>query len=198
VAADKASSGLVGRGLMLLGVLLLVMYLFWALLVRGPRQELPAETRRPETVAALVVVPAAGFPGSVPWASVGRSAALMPAAPGWQVRYNATIALARRGSPDAPFVVLAEMLDEDFQMRNFRARLKDGREVADEAAARRTVLAALRAVAEWYKHPEARLAVKADDPGLQRVHAAMEKLTRSPNLAVKTEANNVRLALPKH
>ncbi len=197
MAADNSGSGLVPRGLMLLGVLLVVMYLFWTLLVRGPQQELPTETRRPEVVATLIAAPDTGFPGTIPWPSLGKAAELMPSAPGWLVRYNATITLARRGSPEVPFAILAEMLDESLQMRNFRARLQDGREVPDEAAARRTVLQALRATAEWHKHPEARQAVGPAHPGLQRVYAAIDKLTSSPNLVVKTEAQNVRLTLPK-
>src|SRR5262245_45480754 len=131
VAADNSGSGLVGRGLMLLGVLLVVVYLFWTLLVRGPQQELPTETRRPEVVAALVVAPATAFPAAVPWPSLGKTAELLPSARGWKVRYNATITLARRGSPEVPFDILAEMLDESLQMRNFRARLQNGREVPD-------------------------------------------------------------------
>ncbi|MCI0457516.1 MAG: hypothetical protein L0Z62_11145 [Gemmataceae bacterium] len=197
MAADNSSSGLVRRGLLLLGGLLLVMYLFWTLLVRGPQQELPSETRRPEVVAALVAAPTSGFPGTVPWSSLGKTAELMPSAPGWQVRYNATITLARRGSPEVPFDLLTEMLDENMQMRNFRARLQSGREVPDEAAARRTILQALRATVEWHKHPEARQALGPAHAGLQSVYAAIDKLMNSPNLVVRTEAKNVRLALPK-
>ncbi|MCC6417636.1 MAG: hypothetical protein IT429_05245 [Gemmataceae bacterium] len=195
--AETQGSGLVRRGLVLLGVLVAILVGFWAILLRNPGQELPAEKRSPERVAALVVAPAAAFPGAVAWPSVVGVADLLPSASGWQVRYNAAVALARRGSSNLPFDVLAEMLDEDQQMRNFRARLQDGREVPDETAARRTVLQALRAVAEWHRHPEALKAVGQDNIGLKQVHAAIAELTRSPNLVVKTEAANVQLSLRK-
>src|SRR5262249_19030968 len=66
---------------------------------------------------------------------------------GWQVRSNAVLSLARRGSPHVQdpeiWDTLREMLDEDQQLRNFRARLSDGREVPDQTAARLTVIDAL-------------------------------------------------------
>jgi hypothetical protein len=80
-------------------------------------------------------------------------------------------------------------------MRNFRATLEDGRDVADESAARRTVLGALAAVAEWHKHADAVRAVGADNPDLQQVYRAIDKLTHSPNLVVRTEAEKTRQAL---
>src|SRR5262249_41539129 len=116
-------------------------------------------------------------------------------APGWDVRYNATVALARRGSPHVRLDVLAEMLDEQRQMRNFRHTLHDGRNVADEAAARRTVLNALKAVKEWHAHPEAVKAVGRDNPQLQMVHAAVDRLADSSNIVVQTEARKTRQSL---
>ena len=145
----------------------------------------------------LVGTPAAGLPGSVSWAALGALGERLPSGRGWEIRYQAVEALARRGSERLPFDVLAEMLDEDLQMRNRPVRLKDGRVVPDESAARRTVLIGLKAVLEWHKHSDAVRAVGADNPGLQRVYAAVERLTHSPNRVVQTEAENTRLTLRK-
>jgi hypothetical protein len=167
----------------------------WVMLMRGTRQEIPSEKQRPDVVASLVAAPASGLPAV--WAALYQFGETLPSPRGWEIRYQATTTLARRGSTRVPFATLAEMLDEDRQMKNFRARLKDGREVPDEAAARQTVLSALKAVLEWHKHKEAVQAVGPSDPGLQRVYTAIDKLTHSPNLVVKTEAANARLSLKK-
>ncbi len=191
------NSGLAQRGLLLLGFMVVIVAAFSFVLLRGPQQQVPTESHGPEPLIALVCVPTAGLPGAVCWAALGELGEMLPSARGWEVRYNAVVALARRGSAHLPFAVLAEMLDEQRQMRNFRARLQDGRNVPDEAAARRTVLNALKAVVEWHKHSSAVQAVGGDNAGLRKVYAAVDRLTRSPNLVVRTEAENVRLSLRK-
>jgi hypothetical protein len=193
--AQGSNSGLTQRGLLLFGLMTAAAFILWVVLWRTPEQTLPMEKRQPELIAALTTAPAS-LP-AVPWGPLVQVSALLPSAPGWEIRYNATVTLARRGSPQLPLDILAEMLDEGQQMKNFRARLQDGREVPDETAARRTVLQALKAVLEWHKHASALRAVGPDHPGLQKVHAAIVRLTQSPNLVVKTEAENTRLALPK-
>jgi hypothetical protein len=195
--AQGANSGLTHRGLALLGVMAAVVVVVWATLFRQSRQTPPEATAKPDLPAALVCPMIGVFPASVPWSSVVRMDEMMPSAPGWGVRYNAVVALARRGSPDLPFDVLSEMLDEDRQMRNRRTRLQDGREVPNEAAARGIVLVALKVFAEWHKHANAVKAAGPDNPGLKRVYAAVEKLTHSPNNVVRMEAANVKLSLPK-
>jgi hypothetical protein len=189
-------SGLAQRGLLLLGLMAAVVVAVWVMLLRGRRQELPTEKGRPEVAATLVASPGPGLSG-VPWGALDRLAQTLPSARGWETRYNATLALARRGLASVPFGTLAEMLDEERQMKNFRARLHDNREVPDEAAARRTVLNALKAVAEWHKHKGAAQAAGPSNPGLQRVYAAIDRLRHSPNLVVQTEANNTWLSLGK-
>jgi hypothetical protein len=159
-----------------------------------PSQEVPVETLRPEYVAPLVASPTAAFPGTLSWGALYQLGEALPSPPGWEIRYNATVALARHGSPKVRLEVLREMLDEPRQMRNFRSTLADGREVPDEAAARRTVLGALKAVREWHRHPDAVKAIGSDDPRLQMVHAAVGLLTQSPNEAVREEAEATRQA----
>jgi hypothetical protein len=110
---------------------------------------------------------------------------------GWEVRYNAVLSLARRGSPHVkdPEVwdTLLEMLDEDQQLRNFRAPPRDGRAASDEAGARLTVLGALRAVQELHHQQP-----KMDLSGLKE---PIEKLTHSPSALVASEAKQTLLAL---
>jgi hypothetical protein len=107
--------------------------------------------------------------------------------PGLKVRYNATIALARRGSPRVRIAVLKQMLDEKAQMQNFRRTQKDGKEVADEALARQTVLAALKAAAQLHRRQPTR--------DLSELRPLIENLTASDNAAVRTEAKTTLLAL---
>jgi hypothetical protein len=194
--ASDSGSALIQRGLLLLGLMTALVIALWALLLRGTRQELPVEKRRPDLLASLVASPASGL-SALSWAVLQQVGETLPSPPGWDTRYQAATTLARRGSTQVPFALLAEMLDEERQMKNRRVKLKDGREVPDEAAARGTVLIGLKAVLEWHKHKEAVRAVGPSDPGLQRVYAAIDKLTRSPNLVVKTEAENTRLSLKK-
>src|SRR5207249_3297183 len=68
---------------------------------------------------------------------------------GREIRYQATLALARRGSAQVAgrLGVLAEMLDEDSQAKHFRTQLKDGREVADGGTVGKVLTGAPKAVA---------------------------------------------------
>ena len=192
--AKDAGSALVQRGLLLLAVMTALVIAVWAMLMRGRRQEIPTEPQQPELPAALIGSANAGLSG-ISWVSVGQMRETLPSPRGWEVRYQAATILARRGSSHVPFDILAEMLDENRQMRNRRAKLQDGREVPDEAAARGTVLIALKALTEWHKHKDAVDAVGQNDAGLQRVYAAIDQLTHSANLVVKTEAEKTRLNL---
>jgi hypothetical protein len=110
---------------------------------------------------------------------------------GWEVRYNAALALARRGSPHVkdPEVwdTLVEMLDEDQQLRNFRTKQDDGRETADETGARTTVISALQSAQEFHRKEP-----KTDLAGLKE---PIDKLTRSPNATVSVQARQALLAL---
>ncbi len=117
---------------------------------------------------------------------------------GWLVRYNATLALARRGHLDtaAQFATLSEMMNEHQQMVNFAVCQDDGKLRADEAAARSTVYNALQAVAKWYRHPERKALLDAADAeakrtyeaGLEKLTLAVTQLTESANQALRTEA----------
>ena len=107
------------------------------------------------------------------------------------VRYTATLALAFRGSDkikdQVAWDLLLEMLDEDKTLQDFRSTLPDGREVANEAAARETTLGALRAVQELHR--------KQPHMDLAQLNPALEKLAASKNRAVSTQAKQVQQAL---
>jgi len=110
---------------------------------------------------------------------------------GWDVRYNAALALARRGSPKiqdpVPWESLSEMLNEEQQMRNFIVTRPDGREVPDETAARMTVIAALKAIQVLHhRNPEVKLAA---------LNEPIARLATSASLPVRTEARTTELAL---
>jgi hypothetical protein len=109
-------------------------------------------------------------------------------APGLRIRYNAAVALARRGSDRAPVELLREMLDESAQLEQHRIRYKkDGHEAADEPTAYDTVQTALRAVAELHR--------KKPQLNLTALESAVEKLKGSASPAVRKEAERTREAL---
>jgi hypothetical protein len=190
----KQDSGLVRRGLFLL-VLIggLVAVVLWIIFQR-PAQKTPPESKAPEPFVAGLVVPNAAFHASVSWPALAMLTDKLPSAPGWEIRYNAAAALARLGSSDVPWPIVAEMLDEDQQMRNFRVRLETGQVVPDEAAARLTVINGLKAVKAWHEKRKNETAVSTD---LQRVHAAVARLTGRPIVELKKLAEETQAALKK-
>jgi hypothetical protein len=107
--------------------------------------------------------------------------------PGLEVRYNATVALARRGSAKVRLGMLKDMLDEETLRENFRRKQKDGTEVPDEAMVTQTILVTLQAVAELHKqNPRFKLA---------ELRPLIDDLAHSKNAAVRTEAKNTQHVL---
>src|SRR4051794_16315506 len=96
--------GFVVRGFVMLGLMAALAMVLLLILLQGSDQQLPVD---PADIAAA------------------------PSAKGWEVRYNAALALARRGAAQTPWEVIAEMLDEKQQLRNFRASPKKGVDVPD-------------------------------------------------------------------
>src|SRR5947209_1182208 len=93
-------TGLYRRGLLLLALVGTVAVVVLVLILRGTGgQDVPDEGVRPEPLIPLVGSPQAGFPGGLSWGALYQLAEALPSPPGWEVRYNATVALARRGSP---------------------------------------------------------------------------------------------------
>lgn len=107
--------------------------------------------------------------------------------PGLKVRYNAAVALARRGSDQVRLDLLQEMLDEEAQRENFRVKRQAGPDTPDEAPARAAVLGALQAVAELHqKRPQLDLAA---------LRPAVERLAHSGAPAVRAEAERTLIVL---
>jgi hypothetical protein len=109
--------------------------------------------------------------------------------PGLRIRYNATVALARRGSDKARLGVLQEMLDEALQRQNFVLKRKHGEEVPDEATARVTLATALQAVAELHR--------KQPERDLTMLLAKVDEIAQGPNAALQAEAERTLKVLGK-
>lgn len=114
-----------------------------------------------------------------------------PSEPGWQVRYNAAAALARRGSAKTPWPILREMLDEKKQLRNTLEKRPDGTEATDPATAHTTMIAALRAIASWHEQhkSDAKLETPADRLD---VYAMVDRIAENAHGEVKNQAEKAR------
>lgn len=116
-----------------------------------------------------------------------------PSAPskagGWEIKYTATVALARRGSDlvKAHFDTLEEMLDEEQQQANCKVRGNDGREIVNEPAATSNVTTALKALVELHR--------RKPDLDLSKFNPAIQKLLDSKNPLLRNEAEKTRTAL---
>jgi hypothetical protein len=194
---SEEGGGLVKRGLLLVaGIAVLAGVVLWILLARPGGGEAPKETVPTQWLALIGGTGVQPFPGNVDWPAVAEMPKVLPSGPGWKVRYNATLALARRGSARLPLQTVREMLDESRQMRNFRDPLDGGGSVPDEANARRTILSTLKALAEWWqKLPAAERTRAAQGPDMQAVRREVDRLAESPNWVVKSEAERTRKAL---
>src|SRR5688572_29917259 len=111
-------SGLIKRGLGLLALMSLLVVVLLTIMFNRNTPYVPAASARPEAHAAALVRFDAPFPASVAWGGLYQVGEIMPSAPGWEVRYNAVQAQARRGSPHVRWDVMREMLDEGQQLRN--------------------------------------------------------------------------------
>lgn len=113
--------------------------------------------------------------------------------PGFEVRYNAVIALARRGSDkikdDHAWDTLKEMLDENQQLRNFKHELPNKQKVSDPGAAHLTIITALKAIDELHR--------RRPDMDLSGLKPAVDKLSHSNNLAISTEAKRTQQLLDR-
>jgi hypothetical protein len=107
--------------------------------------------------------------------------------PGLQVRFNATIALANRGSAKTPLNLLGDMLDEDQLREEFKLRRKDNSETVDEAAVNQTLVNALKAVRNLHRQRP-----KLDLTGLRR---AIDKLAEHASATIRKEAKETQDAL---
>jgi hypothetical protein len=108
---------------------------------------------------------------------------------GFGVQVNATVALARRGSPDTRRDLLKVMLSPDELRQVFVLRRRGGEESPDEATVAQTVLNGLKATAELARRrPE----MKAK---LAELAPLVEALTQDRNRALSAEAQQTKLAM---
>jgi hypothetical protein len=108
--------------------------------------------------------------------------------PGFRVRANAGIALARRGSPRVRLDLLRDMLDLERLRGTFVLEdKKTGAQQPDEALAALTVTDTLKALIPLRrKRPELDLSALAP---------AVERLTQDPNPAIQAQAGETQLQL---
>jgi hypothetical protein len=107
-----------------------------------------------------------------------------------EVRYNATVAQARRGSDRVQLKLLQEMLDEQQLARTFRVKPKEGEpggSKVDEAAVRLTLINALKAIAELHR--------RQPDRDLSPLVPALRQLKQSSTLEFRTETAKTLSAL---
>jgi hypothetical protein len=188
---------IVQRGLVMLALVgAIAVTVLFALFRRPGPDEGAAENLTAKAVAVFSVANA-GFPANIPWAGLYDVGDALPSPTGWEVRYTATRVLANHGSEKLRLDVLCEMLDERRQLRNFQAKLADGRVVPDEGAAAQEVVIALKAVSEWRKNSAAVQHMPPSSPEMKTLVRAVEKLTQSHNNVVRTRAQETRLALNK-
>jgi hypothetical protein len=112
-------------------------------------------------------------------------------ASGWDIRYTAVIALARRGSDRIKdhLDTLADMLDEPQQRANCTSRSAGGQDSVDEALVTGIITGALKAVTELHR--------RRPEMDLSTLGPAIDKLTESNNPVLRTEAAKTKLALGK-
>src|SRR5437868_11926739 len=127
-------TGLIQRGFFILALMCVLMVVVLSILFQRSVSTPPPSGERPEFMAALLVRSDTAFPAAVSWPGLYQIGEAFPSASGWQIRYNAAAALARRGSSQVPWSVLLEMLDENRQLHNFRDQRQDGQVIADEGA----------------------------------------------------------------
>ncbi len=140
-------------------------------------------------VVLIFIVAQAWFQRGKPAVEPVRSPSATRSPAGWEVRYNATLALARRGSAAVKnrLDVLAEMLDEQQQRQNFRGTGKNGTDVPNETAVFQTLSSTLKAVAELHR--------RQPNLDLSELYPAVRKLTEADNAVLRGEALRTKEAL---
>lgn len=165
---QEEDRGFVVRGFVMLGLMAALATVVLVIVFQNPAQPLPVD---PAGVAAE------------------------PSPPGWEVRYNSALALARRGSASTPWEIVAEMLNEKQQLRNFRVPVKDGKDAPDEGSARRVVVNALSAIREWREKQKG--PPPADAGSFELVRNKVNDLASHAVMEIKMQAEQTKLAIAK-
>ena len=109
--------------------------------------------------------------------------------PGLTVSFNATVALARRGSDKVRPGVLKKMLDQSYLMNNLLIRSRHGKEAPDVSLVAKTMEAALQAVAELHR--------RRPDRDLSELYPSLDEAAHSSNTALRVEAERTMHALER-
>ena len=186
-----AGSEAVLHGMMLLALMVILVVGGYAIFFRRPTLPPPPAAPDPQFLVSLIVQPLAPFPGTFSWGTLCAWPMSCPASPAGRRGYQAARNLAYLGSNAVPWDVYRELLSEQRQFCNFRARLPDGRLVIEESAARQVILGALKDLAAWHtKH--ARI---APDQRLLAVYSSVDLLAQSPIIELKSQAEKTQAVL---
>lgn len=188
----NSDAGLWKRGMLLFLAMVAVAGVALFVALRRPSSQTTQTAVQPAAIAPLLTTPQAPFPANISWAALYQFADNLPSPPGWDIRYNATVALARHGSDKVPWNVLREMLDEKQQLINRQVRLANGMVVRDEVKARLTILDGLKAFAKWQEHDKTAKKIGQDNADLEKVYQAVERLTHSNDTLLRREAEKVQ------
>jgi len=194
---SKQDSGLWKRGVVLLILVGAISAAALFFVLRLPSVNPSAEKPMCNDIHKLTLATSfAPFPASVDWGLLYHMSKTEPSPKGWEIRYNAALALARKGNPDLPLDIMREMLDERRQKLNFTVCSRYLRQTEDEALARRTVYNALQAFMKWYKQPQTPKKFDAENAELEKkynaeleqTYDAVAQLSQSSNQTIRTEA----------
>src|SRR5437764_13787265 len=83
----NADSGLMRRGLLLLGLMAVLAGVVLYIVLRRPQGEVPPERLHPEWLALLATAPQAGLPATIAWTGLPQLETALPSAAGWEIRY---------------------------------------------------------------------------------------------------------------
>ncbi len=109
--------------------------------------------------------------------------------PGLRTRFNAVLALAHRGSAKVRLGILQQMLDEAYLQENFLVEGKGGAQTPDQPTINQIIDAALKALLKLHE--------RQPTLDLSSFKPALDMLAKNGNIAIRTEAVNVRQALDK-
>jgi hypothetical protein len=104
-----------------------------------------------------------------------------------EVRYNATMAQARRGSDRVQLKLLQEMLNEQQLRKTLPLTSREGPNATNEEVVRVTIVYALKAIAELHR--------RQPDRDLSALIPALKQLKQSSTLTFRTEAEQTLRAL---
>ncbi len=181
------------RGLVLLGLAAMLAFAGLVIFLRWKGAPPPVVKMDARSMAVLLfqVQPTTGFPAAL--GPVIAVADEFPSTPGRDIRYQAVLTLADRGSAKVPWDVYRELLDVHRQFCNFRKHTGAGSEYIDEANARRIILRGLVDLATWHARQDRTKVTPG--PQLLAVYRAVDTLAQSSIPELASEARKTQATL---